>query len=132
MKLAQFQIKANEIGGIVFKSSKYVFGIANSFWSFAVKVFMECRNPEVCFHEIISQEQCMYVDLDLKRKDCLCFPIDVTRYSKEMVREFLDLMKWGFEMYLNVPFNLDHVTIGDSSATEKVSFHVSLYDEVHA
>ena len=132
MKLAQFQIKANEIGGIVFKSSKYVFGIANSFWSFAVKVFMECRNPEVCFHEIISQEQCMYVDLDLKRKDCLCFPKDVTRYSKEMVREFLDLLKWGFEMYLNVPFNLDHVTIGDSSATEKVSFHVSLYDEVHA
>ena len=132
MKLAQFQIKANEIGGIVFKSSKYVFGIANSFWSFAVKVFMECRNPEVCFYEIISQEQCMYVDLDLKRKDCLCFPIDVTRYSKEMVREFLDLLKWGFEMYLNVPFNLDHVTIGDSSATEKVSFHVSLYDEVQA
>ena len=55
MLLAPQLIRAKEIGGIVYKSNNYVFEVAKSMWSFAVKVTMECRNPEVCFYEIISQ-----------------------------------------------------------------------------
>ena len=126
------QIKAKEIGGIVYKPNKYVFEVSKSFWSLAMKVAKECRDPKVCFYEIVSQEQCIYVDLDLKRKDCQCFPRDVQKYSIEMVREFLHLLQWGFDMYLKLPFDLNHVIIGDSSAAEKISFHVSVYDQVHA
>ena len=132
MTLAQCQREAYEIKGIVYKPTNYIYKVAKSFMSFAVKVVMHCQNPHVCFYEVISQEQCTYVDLDLKRAECLRFPKEVKKYSKQMVLQFLDLLEWGYNKYLKVNFSRDNIIIGDSSAAEKISFHVTFYDKVHS
>ena len=58
----------------VIKTSKYKYEVATSFWSFAINVSLPVplqRKEDVCYYEVISNQQCTYVDLDLKRKNCL-------------------------------------------------------------
>ena len=65
-------IKAEQTNGIVYKTSKYDFAVAKSFWDFAVKVLIQQSNA--CYYELIIHKQCTYLDLDLKTKDCVSLP----------------------------------------------------------
>ena len=73
MKMQECMEIANKSGGIVIKTSKYNWEVASSFWSFAVAVSRQ-RRYDVCYYEVVSNQQCTYVDLDLKRKNCSVLP----------------------------------------------------------
>ena len=118
--------EAEQINGIVYKSSRQDFHVAKSLWSLACKVINQ--QSDVCFYEVVSNRQCTYVDLDLKTKDCMSLPHRVKQDPWNMVRQFLELLESGFKNHLKATFKLDDVTIGDSCGTEKVSFHVMVYD----
>ena len=73
MVIEKFIEEAEKTGGIVIKTSRYAFKVVSSFWSFAVEVALQ-RRSDVCYYEIVSNPQCTYVDLDLKRKDWMFLP----------------------------------------------------------
>ena len=64
-KYDQCLIEAVETNGIVYKTSRYDFEVAKSFWSFAVKVIMQ--QSDVCFYELISHKQGTCLDLDRRK-----------------------------------------------------------------
>ena len=49
-----------------------------------------------------------------------------------MLRQFIELLSWGYEKYLDIVLDKEHITIGDSTGVGKVSFHVMVYDGIHA
>ena len=49
-----------------------------------------------------------------------------------MVSQCLELFKLFYEKYLQTSFSLDHVTIGESCGSEKLSFHIMIYDGKYA
>ena len=58
----------------------------------------------------------------------MSLPHRVKQDPWNMVRQFLELLKSGFKNHLKATFKLDDVTIGERCGTEKVSFHVMVYD----
>ena len=130
MKYSESLIQAQRIGGIVYKYSNYNFAVASSFWSFAIKVLMQ--RTEECMYEVISNKQTTYLDLDLKSKDYKYLPQNLKVNPRNMVKQCLKLLSWGYNTYLNTAFSLDHVTIGESNGDDKISYHIIIYDQIHA
>ena len=90
------------------------------------------RKPaDICYYEVVSDRQCTYFDLDLKMCDCKFLPPKLQHDNLALVRQFLALLEWGYRKYLDLPLDLDAVTIGNGCGKEKISFHVMLYDNIH-
>ena len=83
-------IKAEQINGIVYKTSKYYFPVAKSFWDFAVKVLTQHCNA--CYFELISHKQSTYLDLDLRTKDCVSLPSRLMEDPQIMIRRCVELL----------------------------------------
>ena len=49
-----------------------------------------------------------------------------------MVSQCLELFKIFYEKYLGTSFTLDHVTVGESCGSDKLSFHIMIYDGKYA
>ena len=121
---------ADAIDGIVFKTCKNKFEVCKGMQDLAIAVVMQ--PSDACYYECISNVQATYLDLDLKVKDCVCVPPKVEADKQEMPKQCLKLLEWGYQTYLEKPFNLDMVTIGESCGKEKVSFHIHVYDGMNA
>ena len=90
------------------------------------------QRTEECMYEIISNKQTTYLDLDLKSIEYKYLPQNLIVNPRNMVKQCLKLLSWGYNKYLNTDFTLDHVTIGESNGDDKISYHIIIYDKLHA
>ena len=75
MRYLEALAAAQKINGIVVKTRRNDFAPCKSLWSFAIAV---CNHPQdASYYEVVSDKQCTYLDLDLKRKNCVDFPSEV-------------------------------------------------------
>ena len=130
MKLAESLRRAQETGGIVYKFTNFDFAVTSSFLSFATLVVME--KFDECMYEVVSNQQTTYLDLDLKTKEYKFLPKRLIGNSRMMAEQCLALLTYSYERYLNTTFTRDHVTFGDASGPGKISYHIIIYDKVHA
>ena len=94
---------------------------------------MVIRQPEdVCIYELVSNKQCTYLDVDLKVRDCLTMSPEIQEDRWVVARQVLELLRWGYDKYLGVSLQSSHITIGDGSGSDKISYHFIVYDGIHA
>ena len=86
----------------------------------------------MCYFEVVSSKQCTYLDLDLKAEDCIELPIGLQSDRTNMAKQCLELLHWAYEVYLGIRLDMSHVTIGHGSGPDKISYHIMIYDGVHA
>ena len=122
--------KAKAIGGIVYKTRFNCFQICKSLWSLALLVIRQPRN--ICYYEIVTNQQTTYLDLDLKVEDCKMLPPGLIVDRRNMAKQCIQLLEWGYEKYLGLKLDRSHVTLGDGSGPDKISQHVIVYDEIHS
>ena len=48
-----------------------------------------------------------------------------------MAKQCLELLRWAYEVYLGVVLDMSHITIGDGSGRDKISYHIMIYDGVN-
>ena len=130
MKLAESLRRAQLTGGIVYKFTNYDFAVTSSLLSFATLVVME--KIDECMYEVVSNQQTTYLDLDLKTKEYKFLPKKLIGNTRMMAEQCLELLTLGYERYLNTTFTRDHVTFGDSCGAGKLSYHIIIYNKVHA
>ena len=126
----EFLDKAKSIGGIVYKTKFNRFSICKSLWSLALLVIRQPRN--ICYYELVTNQQSTYLDLDLKVEQCKMLPPALIADRRNMAKQCIQLLEWGYEKYLGLELNRLHVTIGDGSGPDKISYHLMVYDEIHS
>ena len=129
MKLAECVKIIEKHGGVIYKTRYNSFDVISSLWRLAIEIAR--KPPGICFYEVVSHKQCTYFDLDLKICDCAFIPHKLKKDNTSLVRQFLELLRWGYRNYLDMALDLETVIVGNGSGKDKISYHVMVYDGVY-
>ena len=80
---------------------------------------------------MITCKQTTYADLDVKMKQVKSIDKIMVQKPFVIASKYIDLLEYGYQKYLHLPFHRSEVIVGDGCRGGKLSFHIIYYDHVN-